>query len=144
MNTFNFKITTLILGLVGMIFSGYLSAVKLFSGTCAFDKLCPYFLGYPACYFGFAMFMVIVIYILFDFWKVIEERTAEIFTLVISSLGILFAGYFTLKEIPTLLYKGFSTYFFGLPTCSLGLIFFTAIFIITLIQFLQDRGNRIY
>ena len=47
------------LGLAGILFSGYLSAIKFFSATCAFNEPCPYFLGYPACYFGFGMFLII-------------------------------------------------------------------------------------
>lgn len=140
MTALNLKIVNLILSIAGLLFSGYLSAVKFLSSTCAFNESCPYFLGYPACYFGFAMFTVIVIYLLFDFWKVIEERTAEMSILAISSLGILFAGYFTIKEIPVLLDKGFSTYFFGLPTCALGLVFFIAILIITLMQILRNKN----
>jgi len=83
------------------------------------------------------MFAIIFVYVLFDLWKIIEKRTTEIFILVISSLGILFIGYFTVKEVSILLEKGFNAYFFGLPTCAFGLIFFIAIFIVNLISFLK-------
>jgi hypothetical protein len=49
----------LALASAGLLFSGYLSAVNLFSGTCAFNETCPYFLGYPACWYGFAMYLII-------------------------------------------------------------------------------------
>src|ERR1019366_10609833 len=47
-----------ILASAGLLFSGYLSAVNLFSHTCAFNESCPFFLGYPACFYGFAMYLV--------------------------------------------------------------------------------------
>jgi hypothetical protein len=33
---------------------------KLFSGMCAFDESCRYFPGYPACWYGFAMYLIMV------------------------------------------------------------------------------------
>jgi hypothetical protein len=46
------------LALAGLLFSGYLSTVKFFSDTCAFNESCPLFLGYPACFYGFAMYLI--------------------------------------------------------------------------------------
>ena len=46
----------------------------------------------------------------------------------VSILGILFAGYYTLGELPTLFEKGISTYILGLPTCALGLLFYLFVF----------------
>jgi hypothetical protein len=128
-----------ILGVAGMLFAGYMSTVKLLSNTCAFDKPCPYFLGYPACYYGFGIFTAIVLFLILDYWKVIQEKTAEVMVLVISGLGILFAGYFTLKELPILLSRGFGAYFFGLPTCTLGLLFYLFIFGLALVTFLRNK-----
>lgn len=133
------KKVILILAIAGVLFAGYLSAVKFFNNTCAFNESCPYFLGYPACYFGFAMFVVIVIYLMFDRWRLIEERTAEISVLTVSFLGIIFAGYFTVKELPALFTRGFGAYFLGLPTCALGLIFYAIIFILMLISLLRRK-----
>ncbi len=136
------KRITFISGVAGMLFAGYMSMVKLLSDTCAFDRPCPYFMGLPACYYGFAMFFSIVLFLILDKWKVIEEKTAEITVLLVSMLGILFSGYFTLQELPTLFSKGFGAYFFGLPTCTLGLIIYIAIFIPALMVFTQNNIKK--
>jgi len=51
----------------------------------------------------------------------------------VSILGILFAGYYTMGELPRLFTEGFGAYILGLPTCALGLIFYILIFICVLI-----------
>jgi uncharacterized membrane protein len=127
------------LGVAGMLFAGYMSAVKFLSDTCAFDKPCPYFLGFPACYYGLAMFSAIVFFLVLDYWHIIQERTAGIAVLAVSALGILFSGYFTLGELPTLFNKGLGAYFFGLPTCAIGLVFYIAIFVMALMAFMQNN-----
>lgn len=66
-------------------------------------------------------------------FKKIKEKTADITVLAVSFLGILFAGYFTLQELPILFAEGFGAYMLGLPTCALGLIFYIIIFIIEVI-----------
>lgn len=123
------KVLTLFgLGVAGLLFSGYLSGVKFFTETCAFGEGCPYFLGYPACYFGFAMFLAITIFAYLLLFSKIEKRKGLKSLLGVSLLGILFAGYFTLLELPLLFEKGLSAYVLGLPTCALGLIFYVLVF----------------
>ena len=46
----NYLRITLGLASGGTAFSGYLSAVRLLTGSCAFNESCPFFLGYPACW----------------------------------------------------------------------------------------------
>lgn len=118
----------LIASVAGLAFSGYISGVKLFTSTCAFSESCPYFLGYPTCYYGFALFLVLTIasYLLV-FGRVSMTTSARLLQAA-SFLGILFAGYFTLKELPLLFSEGLGAYMLGLPTCALGLIFFVFIF----------------
>jgi uncharacterized membrane protein len=110
------------------LFSGYLSLVKLLSNTCALNEPCPYFLGYPACWYGFGMFTVLFILAIISQWK---ESTKLIywFQIVVSLIGIIFAGYFTVPEIIRL-FNGTSAYSLGLPTCAYGLIFYILIFIL--------------
>jgi uncharacterized membrane protein len=126
--------TILVLGIAGLIFSGYISYQKFFSNICAFGESCPFFLGYPACYFGFAMYLVIAIFALLSVLKIMKEKLALKSILGVSFVGVLFSGYFSIDEVPLFLEKGFSYYTFGLPTCILGFIFFIAIFIISLIS----------
>lgn len=115
---------TLIFGIAGFLFSGYLSSIKFFSQTCAFHESCPFFLGYPACYYGFVMYTVIMISALLGVLGKLHTTRQYRIIFVTSLLGILFAGYFTLGELPTLFTKGLTAYVFGLPTCALGLIFY--------------------
>lgn len=130
-------ITLFILAIAGFLFSGYMSSVKFFTNTCAFNETCPYFLGIPACYFGFAMFTVIFIASFATLFKLIEIKNGIRWMLSFSILGNLFAGYFSAIEIPVWIESGFRTYFFGLPTCTLGLVFFVLILIFA---FLAKRG----
>lgn len=106
----------------GLIFAGYLSGVKLFSDTCALGETCPLFLGLPACYFGFAMYLAITILAVLKNYK---------WVWIVSWMGIVFAGYFTGTEIYTGISTGIFKYAMILPTCSWGLIFYIAINIIS-------------
>lgn len=121
-----------IFSFAGLLFAGYLSGVKFFTETCVFNESCPYFLGYPACYFGLVMYLALsVVSYLLVFGRLSLGRGLKLVT-GISFIGILFAGYFTLLELPLLFSEGLGAYFFGLPTCALGLIFYVCIFILSL------------
>jgi hypothetical protein len=124
------KKTILIFSICGLLFAGYLSGVKFFSGSCALGEGCPYFLGYPACYYGFIMYLFLSIFsLILVFGK--DQNIAIRPIRTVSFLGILFAGYFTLGELPVLFEKGLTAFALGLPTCALGLIFYVAIFLLT-------------
>lgn len=124
--------TVFILGLCGFLFSGYLSSVKFFSETCAFSQECPYFLGFPACYFGFAMYTVIVLFAGLHVFHLYDGKKANLAVLTVSFLGIIFAGYYTLLEVPKLFAEGIVAYLSVLPTCAIGLIFYVTIGLLSL------------
>ncbi len=129
------------LSMAGLLFAGYMSGVKFFTQTCAFSEPCPLFLGYPACYFGLAMFAVLAIFsgrLLFS--KTTQARALPAI-LAFSLAGILFAGYFSVRELPLLFSQDFGTYVLGLPTCTLGLIFYVLIFIAASRQRF-DKGEK--
>lgn len=112
------------IALIGFLFSGYLSLVKLLSNTCALNEPCPYFLGYPACWYGFLMFSILLI----TSSLLVKKPTSKVLLRILvitSGVGILFAGYFTLPEISRIL-SGHS-YSLGLPTCAYGLLFYILI-----------------
>lgn len=117
----------LALSLAGTAFAGYLSGVKLFSGTCAFNEPCPYFLGYPACWYGLAMYLVMLgaaaaaLLGWIPAIKAIRTNTA------VSAVGIVFAGYFVLIEVMNWLAAGPQRYGLILPTCAYGLVFYIII-----------------
>jgi uncharacterized membrane protein len=112
---------------MGLGFSGYLSGVKFISDICAFGEQCPYFLGFPACYFGFAMYLTMFVLLLVHFFGKLKEGALYRGVLWIAVLGILFAGYFTLREVGTIFTDGLGAFVLGLPTCAWGLLFYIAI-----------------
>jgi len=129
-----------ILTLAGVLFSGYLSGVKLFSGTCAFNESCPTFLGYPACYFGFIMFSTMFIGTVTALIKKVQEKWPMKLNLGISLLGIIFAGSFAVQEIAVWFQPGqFRLYGLGLSTCVYGLVFYVIIFVFTLAALLKKE-----
>jgi hypothetical protein len=116
------------LSLAGFLFSGYLSGIKLFTNTCAFGETCPSFLGYPACYFGFALFLILFV----NSCALVFKRTLTInISIVTSAIGILFAGRFVIQEIVKYVNSGFEWSALGFPTCTYGLIFFILIFFVS-------------
>ncbi|MFH1712227.1 MAG: hypothetical protein ABH846_03265 [Patescibacteria group bacterium] len=119
--------------LAGVLFSGYMSGIKFLSDTCAFNEPCPYFLGFPACYFGFAMFLALFLITTYAFAKKVKESWPKTANLIVALMGTLFAGYFTANELPDVLSGVAEGYSLGLPTCSYGLIFFVAILILSAI-----------
>jgi len=116
------SVGAVIFALGGLVFSGYLSFEKLFAGSCAFDSTCPTFIGYPACYFGFAMFFVLAALS----FALVASETGKLmiarFIAWISTAGALFALYFSLYEIPVFLSGG--SVMRMPPSCVIGLFFY--------------------
>jgi len=88
------------------------------------------------------MFAVITLVAAWRVFGKVNEKLALTALLTVSFMGILFAGYFTLGEIPLLLEQGFSSYVFGLPTCALGLIFYLLIFAFSLQDYRTEKKLR--
>lgn len=127
-----YKILFPLFTLAGVLFSGYMSAVKLFSKTCAFGETCPLFMGFPACYVGFILFLTLFILSLFLAAKKHKDKILTNSIFFVSFFGILFAFYYSVKEVPLLIQNGFGFYKFFLPTCMIGFIFFLIIFIFSI------------
>jgi len=126
----------------GFLFSGYLTAVKLFSGTCAFNESCPLVLGIPACWYGFALYVILLALAILAVRKNIEFTKAITAVAAVSLVGILFAGTLTMTELPLFLKKGFEAYAFGVPTCFMGLVFFMLIFVTAALAWSHDRQRN--
>lgn len=123
---------TLGLTAAGSLFSGYLSAVRLLTGSCAFNESCPFFLGYPACWYGFAMFVSMLgLSAAALGGHVKAEPTAKAIG-GISFLGTIFAGHFVWAEISSWLAARSVHYQLALPTCVYGLTFYVAILILSI------------
>ncbi len=127
------------LGFLGLAFAGYMSASKIVLGQCAFNETCPYFLGYPACFYGFAMYALITVLAVLLVSNAIRARTAYKAIAGIAAAGIIFAGYFALEELPTFFKLGFKAYMLGLPTCVLGLVFYVLIFCVALCCLVREH-----
>lgn len=123
-----------IVTLAGTLFSGYLSAVKLFSNSCAFGETCPYFLGFPACWYGFVLFLFSFANICIALAKPPRARKAVITTLVAALAGVLFSGQFVVEEIVNSTVTGA----LGLSTCAYGLVFFVLVLIVA-VMFLREK-----
>src|SRR3989344_1562025 len=117
-----------IFSLIGVLFSGYLSFTKLFLGSCPLKEGCPLFLSYPACYFGFMFFLILLILSIILFKSVTKNKLKTVF--YISLLAIIFALYSAIKEyiVPSCL-DGVCDYSLLLPTCVYGLIMYIIVFI---------------
>lgn len=112
----------------GVLFSGYLSAVKFFSSNCVSDDPCPLFLGYPACYFGFSLFLTLFLTSALALAHALNFAVMRTVVRLVSLGGVLFAGYFVIQEVQRYFAAGFRSGPLGLPTCAYGLIFFLIIF----------------
>ena len=120
-----------IFSLIGVLFSGYLSFTKLILENCPLKEGCPIFLTYPACYFGFGFFLILLILSILSFKETSKNKLKTMF--YVSLLAIIFAAYSTIKEyaLPSCL-NGVCDYSLLLPTCVYGLIMYLIIFITTI------------
>ena len=114
--------------ILGFLFSGYLSVIKLLSGACAIRESCPYFLGFPVCFYGFGMYLALIVLAAFILRKRMDIHRGVIGIAAVAFLGILFSGYFSIIELPSLIRNGFAAHTFGVPTCMLGLVMYMLIF----------------
>jgi hypothetical protein len=110
------------LGGAGALFAGYLSYTRASSGMCAFAEPCPFFLGQPACYTGFALFSAAFLVSLTALVRRVETVWPVVTNLAIALAGTVFAGWLTGDEL-----AAHSGYRLGLPTCAYGLVFFFAL-----------------
>lgn len=141
MNNSKYLKLTFCLSLGGVLFSGYLSAYKIFTSTCALSEPCPYFLGYPACWYGFGLFMTIFITTSIAILTSEESKRTAIINLIISGAGIIFALYFTIPEISKII-SG-TNYKLLLPTCAYGLIFYMVVFVLSVFN-IKTPKNAIH
>lgn len=126
---------------LGFLFSGYLSFVKLFSGSCAFNESCPIFWGIPACWYGFVIFSFLLYFAVRLYQKHIDFIKGMKVTAGISFIGVLFAGTLSLFEILSNTKEGFESAL-GIPTCFMGLVCFMLIFLTAVISWSYHHHRR--
>ncbi len=118
-----------VLAIMGTLFAGYLTLSKIFTGTCALDTSCPYFLGYPACLYGLVMYLTILVSSLLIILKKFDKKKLMNVIKGVSFAGILFSLYFSVQD---LFYCPGCTFSLILPTCVYGLLMYIAIFVLSL------------
>lgn len=133
-----YRVALFALALAGVLFSGYLSAEKLFVKRCAFGETCPLFLGYPACFFGFGLFFIMFAANLWALLNPGSVRKVRKANLWVSLIGILFAGQFVIPEIANWIQNGNPHYALFFPTCAYGLVFYAIIFVLSLLKLEED------
>src|SRR5690242_5011985 len=99
MSTRTYLRVATILGAAGTAFAGYLSVTRMTSGVCAFNELCPFFLGYPACYTGFVLFAAAFLISLVAWLAKTESLWPIATNSLLGTAGIAFAGRMTVEEL---------------------------------------------
>ena len=118
------------LSLGGVLFATYMTLHKAILKVCPFNEECPYFLGYPACYFGLAMFLIMFLAVCANIWVGFDLSLTRNTLLVVSVMGIIFAGSYVVDDMREWLVNG-RKYGLVLPTCAYGLIFYGLILIVS-------------
>ena len=117
----------IIIALIGILFSGYLTIGQLISGTCPIGGGCPFLWSYPVCMYGLIIFMILFVTSIILYYKKDDQFDKKVL-LYVSLAGVLFSLYFSIKEL------FFTTYTPGfrwpllMPTCIYGLIMYLIIF----------------
>lgn len=125
-----------VLAAMGFLFSGYLTFSKILLKTCPLNEPCSVFLGVPTCVFGFAMFTLMLAFSAAGVWcKRAHPVCMTKANLAVSFAGIIFSGYFAIKEIFfTECYGEACRFSLGLPSCAYGLLFFIAVFALSIVS----------
>ncbi len=116
----------MILSLLGLLFSGYLSFFRLATGECALSEPCPIFMGYPACWYGFGLFALLFAAALAAKFSPALAPAARRATIFVSAIGVVFAGQYVVPDTRAWI-EGGARYDLVLPSCAYGLIFFALI-----------------
>jgi hypothetical protein len=129
----NFSKTSVVLLIVivfGMGFSGYLTANVLLSSTCPLNGGCTLVLGYPSCMYGFTMYTIMLIILLLTWTGKIVFATGRKLILLVSVIGMLFAGSLLVEE-----YLGNRP----LTICALGFVMYLLILLISQLLWKKDQ-----
>lgn len=124
-----------VLSLGGTLFAGYQSFYKIFVKACAFGETCPIVLGWPACYYGLAIFLVLLVAAGAGL-RSVNPRVREPATKTLfwgSLVGLIFAGSLSMQEISGILNAAAASYGLGLPTCVYGAVFYAVLFVLTVL-----------
>jgi hypothetical protein len=123
------SIVLLALIVFGMGFSGYLTASVLLSSTCPLNGGCTLVLGYPSCMYGFAMYTIMLMILLLTWPGKIAFSTGRKLILVVSVIGMLFAGSLLIEE-----YAGNKP----ITICAVGFVMYVLILLVSQLLWKKD------
>lgn len=112
----------LIVIVFGMGFSGYLTTSIILSSTCPLNGGCALVFGYPSCMYGFTMYTILLVILLLTWPGKIAFSTGRKLILIVSVIGMLFAGSLLVEE-----YAGNRP----LTICAIGFVMYLLILIIS-------------
>jgi len=123
-----------IFSIMGTLFAGYLTVSKLLLGYCPLTEPCPIFLGYPACVYGFVLYLAMLAMSAFALFskKVASRHSLSSAIFWVSLIGVLFALYSTYQEVYFICPQG-CHYSLGMPTCVYGLVMYIIILVTSVI-----------
>jgi hypothetical protein len=117
----------LILSIIGVLFSGYLTFTKLVLGVCPIKESCPFLWGYPICVYGLIMFIIVFLASLIYYFK--KDTFNKNVIIFVSFVGVLFSIYYTIYDF--MICNG-CTYSLLLPTCAYGLVVYVLILLFSI------------
>jgi hypothetical protein len=108
----------------------------MLSGVCAFEETCPFFLGYPACYTGFALFLSVLMSSGTALLVGATGRWPLVANCALSAAGCALAAKMTVAEVANPLAWHSPM---GMPTCAYGFVFFAAVLLLTIFAWRSTR-----
>lgn len=124
---------------VGLLFSGYFSIIRIFSASCALNEGCTRFLGFSACYYGFVLYVVLTTLSILALRRRIEFKRALLWVAGVAFLGVLFAGYLVIREFVLVLIGDDAL---GVLACIVGLVFYMLVFATAALGFAYRRAHE--
>jgi hypothetical protein len=118
----------LIFSIIGLLFSGTLSYFSMILGKCLLKDPCPVFFKLPSCFYGFILFLTLIILSVLALIKEKKRDNLMKWIFYISIIAVLYAIFSAGYEIFYLCADGSCRYSLGLPTCVYGLIMYLVIF----------------
>lgn len=90
--------TLFVLGLFGLVLSGFVSTGIYSNQICLLEGGCTYLFGLPACYLGTILFALVSVFSGLHVFHLFDGKRANEIVLVSSLLGLLSTGYLVFND----------------------------------------------
>jgi uncharacterized membrane protein len=134
MNTKAALKTIVLLGVIGTIFSGYLTYYT-FTHTISGCEL--YILGLPSCFYGALIYTAVFVLSMALVFNRSSRSKKAIALSVIAFVGIMFASFLTWYVLSARSCTSFEI--FGLPPCVFGLAMYVAVLVLSILGIADKR-----